>query len=176
MAKLKLFISMSLDGYLADKEDGLEWLSIVEKQGEDYGYTAFISNVKSYIIGRKTYDVVRQLLNGEFPYADKFDCYVITREQRPEENGVQFYSGDIAGLVAKLKTENAGDIYCDGGGQIVNLLLKENLIDEFIISIIPVLLGDGKRLFPSPFPQLNLELVSTQQYDTGLVQLKYQRR
>ena len=173
--KLILYISMSLDGFLATKDDDLSWLSVVEKEGEDYGYTAFTNTVDSYIIGRATYDVVLKLTGGEFPQAKKYDCYVITRQERQDENGVKFYNGDLEELVRKLKSQKGGNIYCDGGGEIVKLLMEKNLIDEYIISVIPVVLGDGKRLFKGGTASFNLKALARKYYDSGLLQLHYVR-
>lgn len=166
---------MSLDGYLATKEDDLSWLSVVEKEGEDYGYAAFNATIDTYIVGRKTYDVVLQLTGGIFPQAETYDCYVITREKRVKENGVTFYNGDLESLIHSLKSKPGKDIYCDGGGQIVQLLLQKDLIDEFVISVIPILLGSGKRLFLGDTPRLNLKAQAPKYFDTGLVQLHYIR-
>ena len=171
--KLILYISMSIDGFLATKEDDLSWLSQVEREGEYYGYTAFTKNIDTYIVGRKTYDTVLKLTGGNFPQAEQYTCYVITRQTRPDENGVRFYNGDLKELIQKIKDVPGKDIYCDGGGQIVNLLMKDNLIDEYIISVIPHILGDGKRLFLGELDAINVQLKESKQYESGLVQLHY---
>lgn len=173
--KLILYISMSLDGYLATKDDDLSWLSIVEKEGEDYGYAAFNEQVDTYIVGSKTYETVLSLTGGVFPAAQQHDCYVITRKERVDENGVQFYNGDLKELISKLKSQSGKDIYCDGGAQIVKMLMEHDLIDEYRISVIPILLGDGKRLFKGGSPSINIKLQSTKTYETGLVHLHYVR-
>ena len=167
---------MSLDGYLATKDDDLSWLSVVEKEGEDYGYTAFTEGVDTYIVGRKTYDVVLNLTNGDFPQAKQYDCYVITRQDIEAKGGITFYNGDIETLIANLKSKKGKNIYCDGGGQIVKLLMDKNLIDEYIISIIPTILGDGKKLFLGGIDSIPLKAVSSKVYDSGLVQLRYVRQ
>ena len=171
--KLVLYISMSLDGFLATKDDDLSWLSIVEQEGEDYGYVNFNQTVDTYIVGRKTYDTVLKLTGGIFPAAKQHKCFVLTRQKREPENGVTFYNGDIESLITKLKKETGKNIYCDGGGQVVNLLMKKNLIDEYIISVIPIILGDGKRLFIGATPQIDLEALPSKYYESGLVQLHY---
>lgn len=176
MRKVVLYISMSLDGFIATKADDLSWLSVVEKEGLDYGYGAMMERTDTYIVGRKTYDVVLGLTGGQFPQANMFDCYIITREEREPENGVTFYNGDLSGLISNLKSQGGKDIYCDGGGQIVKLLMEQNLIDEYIISVIPVLLGDGKRLFIGETPKVDLHLVKSESFETGLVQLHYARK
>jgi len=167
---------MSLDGFIATKEDDLSWLSIVQKEGEDYGYGAMMERADTYIVGRKTYDVVLGLTGGDFPQAKMFDCYVITRDIKESKDGVNFYSGAIEKLIKELKSEVGKDIYCDGGGQIVKLLMEKDLIDEYIISVIPIILGDGKRLFLGGAPQLSLDLVSSESFETGLVQLHYKKK
>jgi dihydrofolate reductase len=94
----------------------------------------------------KTYDKVKQMV-GNFPPAKDFNCYVLSRTRTGKQDGVFFHNGNVAELIAKLKQTAQRNIYCDGGGEIVKLLMEHKLIDEFIISIIPVILGDGKRLF-----------------------------
>lgn len=175
MRKVILYISMSLDGFLATKADDLSWLSIVEKEGEDYGYAAVGERVDTYIVGRATYDVVLGLTGGEFPQAKMYDCYVITRQNRAAVEGITFYNGDIEKLISELKQKEGEDIYCDGGGQIVKLLMEKNLIDEYIISMIPIILGEGKRLFLGGIDSIKLKAKSSKYFDTGLVQLHYEK-
>ena len=170
---LILYIATSLDGYIAKPNDDLEFLSIVEQEGQDYGYADFIKTIDSVIVGRKTYDKVISM-GFDFPHADK-DTYIITRTKRPNIGSVKFYSGDLKSLVVKLKSEKGKNIFCDGGSEIVNELLKDNLIDEFIISVIPILVGNGIKLFKDERPELKLELVSAKSFEKGLIQLHYKR-
>ena len=172
--KVILYISMSLDGFIATQDDDLSFLSIVEKEGEDYGYTEFSKQIDTYIVGRKTYDKVIELV-GYFPAAKDYDCYVITRQQIPNVKNVTFYNGDIIELIEALQAQEGKHIYCDGGGEIVKLLMDDDLIDEYIISVIPTILGDGKRLFVGNTSSRKLKLISLKEYDTGLVQFTYQR-
>ena len=165
---------MSLDGYIATKDNDLSWLSIVEQEGEDYGYFAFNEQVDTYIVGRKTYEIVLGLTGGTFPQAEKHQCYVITRQERAPENGVEFYNGDLKTIVEELKAKGGKHIYCDGGSEIVLALLKENLMDEVIVSVIPILLGDGIPLFKSGFSSQKLRLKEAKSYESGLVQLHYE--
>ncbi|MFT4833379.1 MAG: dihydrofolate reductase [Marinoscillum sp.] len=174
--KLILYISMSVDGYIATKDNDLSWLSVVEKEGEDYGYHAFNETVDTYLVGRKTYEIVLGLTGGTFPPAAQHDCYVITRQARENENGVTFFNGDVEDLIARLKSEKGKHIYCDGGSEIVKLLMDSDLIDEYLISVIPVLLGDGIRLFKGESPILALEALPSKQFESGLVQLHYMRK
>jgi dihydrofolate reductase len=168
-----LYIAMSLDGYIAKPNDDLSFLSIAEKEGEDYGYADFVSTIDTVILGRKTYDwVIKEV--GEFPHADK-NAYIITRTARPTIGKTVFYSGDLTDLVRKLKNENGKNIFCDGGAERVNELLNNDLLDELMISVIPILVGNGTRLFKDGRPEQKLKLVNIKTYDTGLTQLHYKR-
>lgn len=171
--KLVLYIAMSLDGYIAKPNDDIGFLSIVEQEGQDYGYGDFVKTVDAVIVGRKTYEKVISM-GFDFPHTDK-DAYIITRTPRPNLGSVKFYTGDLKSLVHKLKSMDGKNIYCDGGAEIVNELLKDDLIDEFVISIIPILVGNGTKLFKDDRPEQKLELVSVKSFDKGLTQLHYKR-
>ena len=176
MRKLCLFIATSLDGYIAKPNDDLSFLKLVEKEGEDYGYRAFTETIDTIILGRKTYDYVLQQIGPNHYDNGERQVYVITRTERPTAGNTTFYTGDLIELVQRLKSEEGKNIYCDGGAEIVNELLKNDQVDEMIISIIPVLVGDGTRLFKDGRPEHPLELVDSQTFDTGLVQLHYVRK
>lgn len=169
--KLFLYIAMSLDGYIAGKNDDLGFLSMVEKEGEDYGYAEFIASVDTIILGRKTYDKVLSM-GFAYPAGDQH-VYVVTRTERTSTEKVTFFTGNLRSLVAELKSIPGKNIFCDGGAEIVTEFLKNDLMDEIIISIIPVLLGDGVRLFKDGRPEQNLALKSVRHFDSGLVQLHY---
>ncbi len=169
--KLILYIATSVDGYIAKPGDDLSFLDRVHVPGEDYGYQAFMDTVDTVILGRRTYDWVLQQVDT-FPHADR-ETYVITRTARPTTGKVQFYTGDLNALIHKLKSRQGGNIFCDGGAALVQALLKEKRLDELIISVIPVMVGEGIRLFQDGRPEQDLQLVSAQSYASGLVQLHY---
>ena len=176
MRKLSLFIATSLDGYIAKPNDDLSFLKLVEKEGEDYGYAEFIANIDTIILGRRTYDwVLREIGTSHYDNGER-NVYVITRTERQSVGNTKFYTGNLTELVQQLKSENGKNIYCDGGAEIVNELLISDLIDEFIVSIVPVLVGNGIRLFKDGRPEQQLELVNTKAFDTGLIQLHYKRK
>ncbi len=167
-----LYIAVSLDGYIASLNDDLNFLDLVQKDGEDYGYADFIKTIDTVIIGRKTYDwVIKQV--SYFPHAD-LNTFVITHQKRPTLGRTEFYSGNLKELILNLKSQQGKNIFCDGGAEVVNELLKYNLVDEFILSVTPILLGSGKRLFGDGRPEQKLLLINTKQFETGLVQLHYQ--
>ena len=163
---------MSLDGIIALPGDDISWLSIAEKEGEDYGYAKFMSDVDTLIVGRKSYDKVLSMV-GNFPPATSHTCYVITRQQRDSEGNIHFYNNPLSDLIQDLKSKEGKHIYCDGGAEIVQLMMQQKLIDEYIIFVAPILLGDGKRLFKGETALSKLKLLSSTSYDTGMVRLHY---
>lgn len=171
MRKVILYIAMSLDGFIAKTDGDLSFLSAVEQPGEDYGYSAFMESVDTVILGRKTYDKILSMVS-ELAYGDR-EIFVLTRNLKPETNPITFYSGSLSKLISKLKNKDGGNIFCDGGAETVLRFLQNDLFDELIVSIIPVLLGDGIRLFNSGFPEKKLQLVGEKSFEKGLVQLHY---
>ena len=176
MRTLSLFIATTLDGYIAKPNDDLSFLKLVEKEGEDYGYAEFTSTIDTIIVGRKTYDwVVREIGSSHYDNGER-NVYVITRTERPGVGKTTFHTGDLTQLVQQLKSEKGKNIYCDGGAEIINELLKNDMVDEFIISVIPVLVGNGTRLFKDGRPEQTLEFINAKTFDTGLTQLRYKRK
>ena len=170
---LIVYIATSLDGYIAKPNDDLSFLSMVEQEEQDYGYEEFVKTIDTVILGRKTYDKVKSM-GIDFPHGDK-EVYIISRTPKQDLETIKYYSGDLKSLVSRLKSQAGKHIYCDGGSEIVNELLKEDLIDEFIISIIPILVGNGTKLFKDGRPEQKLELVSVKSFEKGLAQLHYKR-
>lgn len=171
MRKVILYIAMSLDGFIAKKDDDISWLTYVEMKDEDYGYAEFTKKIDTVIMGRRTYDKV--ITFGINMADSENQTFIITHQQLPSKKNLHFYNGDITTLINDLKIKPGKDIFVDGGAEIVNLLLKFNLIDEYIISVIPVLLGSGIRLFDSNGEMKYLELIESKSFSSGLVQMHY---
>lgn len=171
--KLFLFIAMSLDGFIAKQDGDISFLSQVETEGEDYGYSSFIGMVDTVIVGRKTYDKILSM-GIEWPYGSR-EVYVLTRSEKPDSGTIHFYSGNLYDLISRLKSQEGKRIYCDGGAEIIHQLLQKDLIDEMIISIIPHMLGDGIALFQGGRQEKKLQLISAESFEKGLVQLHYIR-
>ncbi|MDX2188969.1 MAG: dihydrofolate reductase family protein [Bacteroidota bacterium] len=169
--KVILYISMSLDGFIARQNDDIEWLSLVEKKGEDYGYNEFYNTIDTVIMGRRTYEKVLSF-GIDFPHRNK-KCFVFSSAKTFIDPYVTFVDQSPEIWLKKYKTTEGGDIYCDGGATLVHTLLKYGLIDEMVISIIPILLGEGKRLFSRHLPENSVKLINSNTFDTGLVQLTY---
>ena len=170
--KVIVYIAISLDGYIAKPDNDLSFLKVVEKNGEDYGYNAFINTVDVVVMGRKTYDWILSQV-ASFPHADK-ETYVITRTHRKAVGNVNFYNDDLRVLINDLKSIPGKNIFIDGGAEIVNAALRLKLVDELVISTIPILVGNGTKLFNDDRPEQMLKLLSVKQFDTGLIQSHYQ--
>lgn len=169
--KTLLYIAASLDGFIAGPGDDMRFLAAVQQEGEDYGYAAFMKTVDTVIMGRKTYDWVMKQV-PEFPHAS-LNAYILTRTVRPAIGNTCFYNGSLSELLSRLRSVPGKHIFCDGGGATIHALLMEGLVDEMIISFIPVLLGGGTKLFSEGIPGQTLELVNAGSYPSGLVQLHY---
>jgi dihydrofolate reductase len=168
--KVISYVAMSLDGYIAKPDGDISFLSKVEKEGEDYGYSRFLSTIDTIIVGRKTHDKV---ISIGFEYPDDKNLYIITHNLRQGNSRIKYYSGPLKELVSALKRQEGKNIFCDGGSEVLNELFRENLVDEFVISIIPTILGDGILLFKNGRSALDLQLTKVNKYDSGLVQLHY---
>jgi dihydrofolate reductase len=172
MGKLVLYIAVSLDGYIATPDGGVGWLDDFNIEGEDYGYAEFFERLGTLIMGGKTY---RQGLTfGEWPYGS-VTTYVVTRQaeiERPDAPIVA-YSGDFAELVEQIRREDERDIWLVGGGELNAEFLRAGLIDEYIVSVIPVLLGDGIPLVSGVQRSVDLMLTDSNVYPNGVVQLRY---
>lgn len=170
--KVILYIAMTLDGYIATKDDNIDFLQIAEKEGEDYGYSNFIKNIDTIIWGRKTYDKVLTF-GDSFPYPDK-KVYVLSKTRIGKDDNVEYWNNDVKDLITKIKNENQLNIYCDGGSELVAELLKNQLIDKLIITIIPHLLGSGIRLFQNGLNAQNIQLLQSNTFPNGVTQLHYE--
>jgi dihydrofolate reductase len=171
--KVVLYIAMSLDGYIAKEDNDIGFLSVVEKEDEDYGYNAFVKTIDTVIMGRKTYDKILSF-GIEFPHKNR-KCYVLSHSKKGKGQHVEFFDGAVEELITKIRKSEGLDIFCDGGAEVIFQLMKLNLIDKYIISVIPVLLGSGIALFKAGRPEKNLRLTRSVTFPSGLVQIWYER-
>lgn len=169
--KVVLYISCSLDGFIAKPDDDLSFLDPMHMEGEDYGYHDFVKDVDTVILGRRTFMWVKSV-TGEFPHTDK-ETYVVTRKKSETEGNVTYWPGCLRDLVNELKAKPGGKIYCDGGAAVANEMFRTDSLDEIILSVIPIVLGQGIRLFHEGIPERTLTLINSTSFSTGLVQLHY---
>ena len=176
MRKVTLFIAMSLDGYVADKDGGVDWLNGQEEDGENMDtYSEFIKTIDTIIMGWNTYhQVITELSPEEWIYPEQIS-YVITHREIPSTERIRFTSESPCDLVKRLREEEGNGIWICGGASIVRQLMETDLIDTLHISVIPTLLGDGVRLFGPLEKEQKLRLVKTQSYN-GITDLVYEKR
>jgi dihydrofolate reductase len=170
-ARCSVYIAVSLDGYIARKDDSLDWLEVVQAEGEDYGYKEFMASVDALVIGRRTYDKVLEF--DRWPYDGK-RCVVLTHRAIEVGHGEERFDGDQAELLRRLGAEGVRRVYLDGGGAIRSFLARD-LVDDLTLSFIPLLLGDGMPLFGSGGMERLLELEESRAFPSGLVQVRYRR-
>ncbi len=173
MRKIKLYIAISLDGKIAKTDGSVDWLeNMPNPENSDFGYGNFIAGVDTVLMGNKTY---QQVLGFDvpFPYPDQ-ECFVFTRDQsKTRDQHVTFVSSDIPQFVGELKEKEGKDIWLIGGGEINYLLLENGLVDEMIIHLIPIILGDGIPLVSKELPEKFLKLKESKTYPGGAVELRY---
>ena len=167
MRKLVLFTAASLDGFIATTNGEVSWLF----SDQDYGYTAFYKRVDTVIMGRKTYDT--SLSFGDYPYSEKAGFVFSRSGIASPEKSVEVISRNIEGFVGGLKSRSGGTIWLVGGGEIIRLLLNARLIDQIILSLHPVMLGEGVPLSGALTDPVKMTLSGNKRFESGLVQLVY---
>ncbi|HAA27150.1 MAG TPA: dihydrofolate reductase [Cyanobacteria bacterium UBA8553] len=167
MRKIRLFIASSLDGYIARTSGDVDWLFT----DADYGYAEFFDSIDTLVMGGKTY---RQILEfGEYPYKGK-KGFVFSKTLQGKNDDVEFVGGDIKSFIDKLRNDSGGDIWLVGGAEIIHYFIKERLLDELILSIHPIILGDGIPLIVKDASlSTKLQLKEVKTFDSGLLQVSY---
>ena len=169
-ARFSVFIATSLDGYIARANGSIDWLSMVHPLDEAHGYVAFMSSVDTIVIGRRTYETVLEY--ETWPYFRK-RVIVMTHRPEKEQHAEEFYSGSA--LELKNRLTGARRVYVDGGN-VLSQFFAAGLIDDVTISVIPIVLGNGIRLFSGGEGEHRLELESSRSWASGMVQMRYRVR
>ena len=165
MKKIIIFVASSLDGYIARENGDIDWLP----GNTASGYDDFIKSVDTVIMGKTTYDQV--LTFGDYPYKDK-KSYVFTRnDDYPKDENTEFVH-DVDKLVKDINSNSGTNIWLIGGAEMISTFLNLELVDEIILSIIPVVLSKGIPLFKNMQKEIKFELIKTTDYD-ALVELHY---
>jgi dihydrofolate reductase len=174
--KNAVFIGTSLDGYIADKDGGLDFLhSIPNPNQDDLGYLDFMDSIDALLMGRKTYQTVLGF-GGRWPYNKPVYVLTNTLTSLPEylQDKVELISGSVRQVVAQLNSRGLEHLYIDGG-KLIQSFLKEDMIDEIIITQVPILLGGGTPLFKNLTAHLTFELIGTKVLLNAMVQSHYKR-
>ncbi len=168
--KISIYIAMSIDGYIARKDGGLDWLEYGHTGDEDYGFKKFMNSIDALILGRNTYEVVSGF--DKWPYEGK-RVTVLSNTLKAVRKESELFCGPLTQLASKLHSEGVKHAWVDGGIT-ASKFLESGLVDEVTISIIAMTLGAGIPLFSKMSSEHKYRLLSTQSYPSGLVQLKYQ--
>jgi dihydrofolate reductase len=166
--------AVSLDGFLAGPDGDMGWAEKHLASGEDYGYVELVTSCSAMLIGRKTFEF-------ELAAAPEMDrvlpTYVLTEQPLRFDgaalSGVHFTSGDLREVVQLIKDKHPGDIFIGGGAELVDGLMVMGLLDELRLFVAPDILGSGVRLFKGSRIRSALKLSSTEQFESGLVELRY---
>ncbi|WP_114777384.1 dihydrofolate reductase family protein [Botryobacter ruber] len=174
MRKIVLYIAASLDGYIARPDGNIDWLhdEAYTIPGEDFGYSSFLQTVDTTLMGHTTYQTVLGL-DMPFPYPDKKN-YVFSRNKSHQDTEFAAYvKEDAVEFLRKLKEGPGQDIWLIGGGQLNTLVLNTGLLDEIILTYIPVLLGKGIPLFAHGVQEAKMNRTTTKAFDNGFTQLTF---
>lgn len=176
MRKVILFIAMSLDGYIADKRGQVDWLRGQDENADNLNtYSVFVKDIDTVIMGWNTYhQIVTELSPDQWIYED-LKTYVITHRQIASTEKIIFTQENPCDLVKNLQKEKGKDIWICGGANVIHPLIETRMIDLYHISVIPVILGDGIRLFPPMEGDILLRLKRSQTYN-GIMDLVYEKR
>jgi dihydrofolate reductase len=165
-------IATSADGYIARPDGDIEWLTNRPAPRGFYGMDAFMKSIDATVLGRKTYETSLQM-------GAKFDSrsrtFIFSRQAPPASapEGAEFVNEPIGPFISRLREQPGKDIWLMGGGDIIASFLDARAIDEFVISVVPVFIGDGIPLIARRHRHTPLDLLSTERFEDGLVQLRY---
>jgi dihydrofolate reductase len=170
--KVIVHIATSADGYIARSDGDLEWLTSRPAPEGFYGMNAFMKSVDTKVLGRKTYEAS---LRMGATFNAKSRTIVFSRSSPPADAppGVEFVNDAIGPFVGGLREQPGKDIWLMGGGEIIASFLDEQAIDEFVISVAPVFIGEGIPLIARRHRHVPLALRSIERFEDGLVQLHY---
>jgi dihydrofolate reductase len=173
--KIIVNVATTADGYLARPDGNLDWLTERPVPKDFYGLLEFERSTDAKILGRKTFD--QSLAMGAHFRTDDVR-YVFSRRLSPTAvpAGVHFVNDSIHAFVRRLRTQAGKDVWLMGGGEIIGSLLDEGVIDEFIITVVPIFIGEGIPLLVRRHRKVELGLIGVRQFPDGVVQLRYQVR
>jgi dihydrofolate reductase len=171
MTRLSVFIASSVDGYIATIDDRLDWLEAAAAPGEDYGFDAFLESVDALAMGRGTYDHIAHL--DPLPFGAR-EVFVFTHRPPAPRPGVTFWDRTPIDALAHWEVQGYERVYVDGG-TLISSFLAEGLIDDFALTRVPVLLGEGRPLFHLVGRTGALHLDDVEVFPSGMVTVRYSR-
>jgi len=171
MRKVVYGVGISLDGYIARRDGSVDFLFMPT----DYSMAAFFKRIDLAVMGRKTYEMGVKMGGGSFD-GQGMKCYVFSRTiEAGEHGGAIFTAESPAEFVKELRNKKGKDVWLMGGGELAREFLREDLVDELYLGVVPVLIGEGIAAFPSGFPQREFTLIDNKTYSKGLIALRYEQ-
>ncbi|WP_422106559.1 dihydrofolate reductase family protein [Winogradskyella sp.] len=176
MAKVTLHMVSSLDGFIAKKDEDVSWMHSKDTYREgktlsEDDIEQFLKSVDCYVMGSKTYEHALKL---GWPYGEKPVFVVTNRPLKTEKASISFYSGGLETLIKEELDSKFQNIWMVGGSKLAKSFLKEDLIDEIVITFIPVVLGDGLLFFDFINMEKELHLRDVTAFNDGMVELTYE--
>lgn len=174
--KIIVHIAASADGFIARADGSVDWLDRPDLKG-DYGMTEFYGSIDTILWGRKTYDMAldfqRQGIAGS-EFDTRIKNYVFTHAPPVETpQGIEFVTEPVPDFCATLRAKNGKDIWMMGGAEIIGSFLDAGEIDEFAVTVIPILISEGIPLVAPRRRTVPLSLVASKAFEDGVVQLHY---
>lgn len=173
---ITLHMVASLDGIIARKDNSISWMDSsgdVYEKGVSEGTDDAVTSIDCFVLGSRTYEHAFQL---GWPYGDTPTVVLTNRELPSTRKSVEFYSGNLKKLVDEILAPRYGNIWLVGGAMLCQSFLRLDLVDEISLVIMPVLLGDGLRLFDDSGLEKGWNLKNVVAYKTGMVELLYRRQ
>jgi|SRR3954469_9435314 dihydrofolate reductase len=175
MRKIIVFVATSADGYVARKDGAVDWLDRPRPKG-NYGMGEFFKSVDTALLGRKTYDWFRRFLKSGQKPPDMSGIKHYAFSRKPPKKvieGFEFVAEPIKTFAKRLRARKGKDIWMMGGGSIIASFLDAGEIDEFIIHVIPIFIGEGIPLIAPRHRTVPLKLLSVKKFPDGVVRLHY---
>jgi len=163
-------VGISLDGYIARPDGSVDFLFMPS----DYSMSAFFKRIDVAIMGRKTYEVGMKLGGGKISSPGMM-CYVFSQTLPSDAPGGVTIVRETPKVFMAALQKKGKDIWLMGGGELARAFLRDDLVDELYLGILPVLIGEGIPTFPAGFPQREFALVENRSYSKGMIGLRYER-
>jgi len=164
-SKIILYIATTIDGFIASKDFSVSWLDKYQKKGQDYGYKKFFSLIDTVVVGNTTQKQFPQKYEGK-------PCFVFSKKTKGKDENITYVKGTVKSFMKN--SEPKGRIGVLGGANVINQFLKQNLVDEIRLFVMPEFLGDGIRLFQEGSPSKKFKFVSKKSYGE-VVELQYKK-
>ena len=171
MAKIILYLAASLDGFIADQQGGVDWLTPF--QSGDLGLEAFLETIGVVVMGRRTFDQARTF--ELWPYGGKRLILLTSKPVGSLPEGGEVVRGEIGTIAAQLRENDNGDVWIVGGAKTMGAFLTAGAIDRVVLHVVPVILGDGLRMFEGIGSTLPFHLEDSTLFRNGIAKLTYER-